>query len=109
MLQISAPGQTPASTQTEFQPMTQSERFHNYVKSTFNAEAVLRAAAGAAILQATDTPSEWGQGGEGYARRFASDYAQHIMRQTFMYGAADLFHEDTRYLPSGEHRRRRRG
>jgi hypothetical protein len=102
MLQISAPGQTPASTQTEFQPMTQSERFHNYVKSTFNAEAVLRAAAGAAILQATDTPSEWGQGGEGYARRFASDYAQHIMRQTIMYGASDLLHEDNRFLPSGE-------
>lgn len=37
----------------------------------------------------------------GFARRFGNSYAQHIMRQTMMYGAADLLHEDNRYPPSG--------
>jgi hypothetical protein len=102
MLQTYALGQTPttAPAPTEFQPMTQKERFHHFVAGTFNAESVLRAAAGAAILQATNTPAEWGQGGDGYARRFGNGYAQHIMRQTIAYGAADLLHEDNRYLPS---------
>jgi hypothetical protein len=97
-------GPTPAATpaQQQFKPMTQGERFHHFVASTFNVESVIRAAAGAAILQATNTPSEWGQGGEGYARRFANDYGQHILRQTIIYGAADLLHEDNRYFPSGQ-------
>jgi hypothetical protein len=100
------PASTAGPTQTQFKPpqfkpMTQGERFHRFVTGTFNAESVIRAAAGAAILQATNTPSEWGQGSEGYARRFGNSYAQHIMRQTLMYGAADALHEDNRYLPSG--------
>ncbi len=95
-----ASAQTPSPGRPEFKPMTQGERFHHFVAGTFSVESIIRAAAGAAILQATNTPSEWGQGGEGYARRFANDYGQHIMRQTLMYGAADLLHEDNRYLPS---------
>jgi hypothetical protein len=95
-----APAPPAAPVQTQFKPMTEGERFHNFVAGTFNIESIVRAAAGAAFLQATNTPSEWGQGGEGYARRFASDYGQHIIRQTIMYGASDLLHEDNRYLPS---------
>jgi hypothetical protein len=97
---------TPQTSQTrdpaEFQPQTQSERLHHYLAGTFSAESVLRSAAGSAILQWADTPTEWGQGAEGYARRFGNSYAQHIMRQTIMYGAADLLHEDNRYFPSGK-------
>jgi hypothetical protein len=95
-----APDPPAAPVQTQFKPMTQGEQFHHFVAGTFNIESIVRAAAGAAILQATNTPSEWRQGGEGYARRFGSDYAEHIIRQTIMYGASDLLHEDNRYLPS---------
>ena len=94
------PAPPAAPVQTQFKPMTEGERFHHFVAGTFNIESIVRAAAGAAFLQATNTPSEWGQGGEGYARRFASDYGEHIIRQTIMYGASDLLHEDNRYLPS---------
>jgi hypothetical protein len=86
----------------EFQPMTQGERFHHFVAGTFSLESIIRSAAGAGILQWSDTPAEWGQGAEGYARRFGNSYAQHIMRQTISYGAADLLHEDNRYVPSGQ-------
>ncbi len=60
---------TPANAAQPYTPMTQSERVHHWVTSTFSVEAAIRAAAGAAILQAMDTPAEWGQGLEGYARR----------------------------------------
>jgi hypothetical protein len=68
----------------------------------FSAESVLRSAAGSAILQGTDTPHEWGQGAEGYGRRFASSYSQHIIRSTLMYGSSSILHEDNRYFRSGE-------
>ncbi|HWF08870.1 MAG TPA: hypothetical protein VG297_10415 [Bryobacteraceae bacterium] len=82
--------------------MTQSERFHHYVAGTFSVESIVRSAAGAGILQRADTPTEWGQGGAGYARRFGNSYAQHIMRQTIRYGVSDMLHEDNRYMLSGE-------
>jgi hypothetical protein len=88
--------------QPAFKPMTQSERFQHYVKGTFSVESILRSAVGAGISQGNDTPHEWGQGAEGYARRFGNSFGQQIMRQTLMYGAADFLHEDNRYLPSGE-------
>lgn len=65
-LQTFLPGQTPATGQTtalaqpEFKPITQEERFHHFIAGTFGAESVLRAAAGAAILQATNTPEQMG-------------------------------------------------
>src|SRR5205823_5313176 len=34
---------------------------------------------------------------------YGNSYSQHIMRQTIMYGASDLLHEDNRYRPSGQH------
>jgi len=101
MITALASAQTVSSDQDGFKPMTRDERFHHYVSGTFSVESLVRSAAGAAILQGTNTPSEWGQGAEGYARRFGNSYAQHITRQTIMYGASDMLDEDNRYLPSG--------
>jgi hypothetical protein len=110
LLQALVSAQTAADTagepatrlQPAFEPMTQSERFQHYIKSTFSVESILRSAAGAGISQANDTPHEWGQGAEGYARRFGNSFGQEIMRNTMIYGASDLLHEDNRYIPSGE-------
>jgi hypothetical protein len=65
-------------------------------------ESVLSSAAGAGISQWENSPSEWGQGAEGYARRLGNSYAIHIMQGTLMYGASSVLHEDNRYVPSGE-------
>jgi len=81
---------------------TQKERLHYYFQHMFSPESVLRSAAGAGINQAMNTPGEWGQGGEGYGRRFASSYAGHIVQATVMYGASAALHEDNRYFRSGE-------
>ncbi len=83
-------------------PMTQGERAKYYVQRMFSPESVLRSAAGAAINQALDTPHEWHQGGEGYGRRFASSYGEHIVQATTMYGTSAVFHEENRYYRSGK-------
>lgn len=93
----SAPAALPAYT-----PMTQNERLQYYFQHMFNVESVFRAAAGAGINQAMNTPSEWHQGAEGYGRRFASVYGGHIVQSTVMYGASAALHEDNRYFRSGE-------
>jgi len=93
---------TVTSRSPEFRPMSQAERLRYYFKSTFTVESVLSSAAGAGISQWENSPSEWGQGAEGYARRLGNSYAVHIMQGTLMYGSSSILHEDNRYIPSGE-------
>jgi hypothetical protein len=81
--------------------MTQDERFRYYVRHMLSPESVLRSAAGAGLNQALHTPTEWGQGAEGYGRRFGSSYGQHIIRSTITYGLSAVLHEDNRYFRSG--------
>lgn len=82
--------------------MTQGERFRYYVKHMLSPESFVRSAAAAGINQALNTPHEWGQGAEGYGRRFASSYGGHIVESTVQYGMAAALHEDDRYFRSGE-------
>jgi hypothetical protein len=93
---------TVTSRPPEFRPMSQAERLRYYFKSTFSVESVLSSAAGAGISQWENSPGEWGQGAEGYARRLGNSYAVHIMQGTLMYGSSSILHEDNRYIPSGE-------
>jgi hypothetical protein len=85
-----------------YTPMTQGERTKYYLAHTFSAESVLRSAAGSGILQGLNTPSEWGQGAEGYGLRFANSWGQHFIRSTLMFGASSVLHEDNRYFQSGK-------
>ncbi len=86
----------------QFIPMTRVERAHYYVKNTFSPASLLASAASAGITQWRNSPREWQQGAAGYGRRFGNAYAKNIMRQTMMYGASSLLHEDNRYLRSGQ-------
>src|SRR5262245_25356839 len=61
----------------EYTPMTRSERLRWYLKGTFGVGSVARAGMLAEIGQARNSPSEWGDGAEGYGKRFASAYGQH--------------------------------
>jgi hypothetical protein len=81
-------------------PMTQSERARHYVKGMFGIEAFARSAVGAGLRQWTNTPPEWGQGADGYARRFAHSFGENMVRQTITYGVADALDEDNRYFRS---------
>jgi hypothetical protein len=81
-------------------PMTQSERARYYVKSMFSLESFVRSGVGAGIRQWTNTPPEWGQGADGYARRFAHSFGENMVRQTITYGLSSALDEDNRYFRS---------
>ena len=88
--------------QAPYVPMTHGQRRREYVKDTFNVLSLVTSGASAGIGQWRDRPREWQQGAAGYSRRFASSYAEHVVQETFMFGAASALHEDNRYVRSGQ-------
>jgi hypothetical protein len=90
------------ATQPAYTPVTETQRFTGFLKDTFSPLSLVRSAASAGIGQWRDSPHQWKQGGEGYGRRYASSYAQHIVNATLMYGVSSVLHEDNRYVRSGQ-------
>jgi hypothetical protein len=62
--------------------------------------ALVGDAAYAGILQEADTPTEWGQGGSGYGKRFASTAACSGIHSALAFGLDSTLHEDPRYFRS---------
>jgi hypothetical protein len=89
----------PAPAPAPYTPPTGRELAGQYVGYIFGPFAFAGAGAAAGIGQWRDSPHEWGQGGEGYAKRFASAFGANIVRGTLMYGTASVVHEDVRYVP----------
>jgi hypothetical protein len=79
---------------------TTGDKFEYRVVQTFGARGFVGAAMGAAIGQATNTPSEWGQGFDGFAKRYASGFAGNFTRQVMTFAIEAPLHEDPRYFPS---------
>jgi len=80
--------------------LTFGDRFDLYFHSMISPETVVGPAFGAAIDQGLNTPKEWGQGSEGYARRFASSYGRAAISRTIRFGVAAVDHEDPRFARS---------
>jgi hypothetical protein len=49
-------------------------------------------------MQARDTPSEWGQSGEGFAERFGSVMGEEAISGTTRYALSSALREDNRYF-----------
>lgn len=102
---VPSPAQDPTP-QTPKQPTARQ-----YAKHAVGPEAVVLAGAGAGITQATNTPSEWGQGAEGFGKRLGSAFAKHLVKSAIAYPVARMRHEvlgyqrstDTRFRPRLEH------
>src|SRR5229473_1290373 len=90
-------------TQDQFQPLTQSQRTEAYVKGLFSPFLFANAGLSAGITQAQDVPHSWGQGAEGYGRRFGNYFAKQTVTRTLRWGGESLLHEDNRYFQSGKH------
>ncbi len=73
-----------------------------YVKHAFSPLAAVKAAAGAAVTQATNTPYEWGQGAAGFGKRFASAFGKHLTEKAIQYPVARLTHEALGYQRSDQ-------
>lgn len=110
---------TPATTQSTQQPPTQTtqtrqqptttpgyvfpdhhERFKRYLKSTIGPFALVRTGVSAGLNQWHDSPEEWGQGMEGYGKRYASGFGRNAIQQTVTYGLDEAFHLDTGFQRS---------
>lgn len=92
--------QLPQPAAEPWQKITPKQRWTLYQQTTFSGTALLGAATGAAFSQWLDSPTEWGQGAEGYGRRVASSYGATIINGTIQYATAALFHDDNRYYRS---------
>jgi len=73
-----------------------------YIRHTFSPWAFVRAAAGAAVNQVDNTPYEWGQGAEGFGKRFASALGKHLVKKAIQYPVARLMHEALGYQRSDQ-------
>ena len=75
----------------------QKTKLNDYVFDAIGPYPIVGAGIAAGINQISDTPPEWNQGFEGYAKRFASDFAIAAIGTTARYGLAQAFKEDTLY------------
>jgi hypothetical protein len=80
-------------------PLSSKEKFELFVSKTVAAPQILSSAAAAGISEARGTFSGYGQGGEGFGKRFGAFWATGASSQffgTFLLPAA--LHEDPRYF-----------
>ena len=82
---------------------THSATRNTYVRNTFGPKSIAGSAAGAGISTARDVPREWGRGGAGFGKRFASGFGEHIVNNSIRYSVASFRHEELGYHPSGKH------
>jgi len=76
---------------------SEKTKFRNYIFDAFGPYPIIGAAIAAGINQASNAPPEWGQGGEGYGKRFGSDFGILAISTSTRYGLSEIFREDTLY------------
>jgi hypothetical protein len=76
---------------------TQKTKLNNYIFDAFGPYPIAASAIGAGINQFGNSPPEWHQGLEGYAKRFGSDLGIVAVSTTARYGLAEALKEDTLY------------
>jgi hypothetical protein len=79
--------------------LTPGQKFQLFGFNTLNPFPIAAAAAVAGFSQALDSNSGYGQGAEGYGKRFGAAYADNASTQffgTFLYPV--IFHQDPRYF-----------
>jgi len=82
-------------------PLTGKERMDLYIHDAFWSPGVFFRAAGPALgKQMKNDPAEWGQGMEGYSKRFADRFGRFTIAKSVEAGSAALLQHEVRYLPS---------
>lgn len=80
--------------------LSTAEKFKLFVDDSISPAELTESALGAAIAQASDSPSGYGQGGEGYAKRFGSSMARGASQEFFgTFLLASALHQDPRFFP----------
>jgi hypothetical protein len=96
------PNYRTASSDSEGKPITGKQKMLIATKDSFDYPLALLAAAYAGLDQLTDSDPSYGQGAEGYAKRFGAWYADEAIGNMFTEGVfPTLFHQDPRYFRRG--------
>jgi hypothetical protein len=86
----------------EAAPLSTGQKYQLFFKSATDPWAYLLSAAGAGIDQADNSFPEYGQGAQGYAKRFGAAYADYFTGNFFGNAVlTSLFREDPRYFQKG--------
>jgi len=83
-------------------PLKSGEKFRLFAKTAFDPVIVVIAAAQAGVSQADNQFKQYGQGAEGYGKRFGAAYADQVSSgffRTFLYPT--IFKQDPRYFRLG--------
>jgi hypothetical protein len=84
---------------SDFKPLTGKERWGLYWRQTYFTPGVYFAAGGPALGgQMKNEPPEWGQGAEGYAKRFANQFARNAIRDSITAGGSAALGYEVRYV-----------
>lgn len=87
----------------KFKPLTGSQRWKLYAKSTFFSPGVAFGTLFPALGdQAGGNPPEWGGGMAGFGRRVASRFGARTVTETFQHGGAAILGQDPRYIRSSK-------
>lgn len=94
---VSKKSTQPATTTPDYVFPSERERFRRYVLSTVGPWRLARTAATAGIDQWRDQPEEWGQGAQGFGKRYASSLGQNAIQQTVSYGLDEAMSLDSSF------------
>jgi len=85
---------------TSREPLSSREKFKLSVSNTLSPFSIGGSLLGAGISQAMDSYPDYGQGAEGFGKRFGSSMARSASRQFFgTFVFASVLHQDPRYFP----------
>ena len=75
------------------------EKFNLFARTTINPKTYLTAAYNAGVAQAEDNDPTWGQGAEGYGKRYAAAFTDQVSSNFFKkFAYPALFRQDPRYF-----------
>lgn len=92
-----APMATSSSNANAYVFPTGAERFHNYLWNSFGPLAIAQDLMAAGIAQANNTIPDWGQGMEGFGRRFGTAFGVNVIQNSTQEVVAAALHQDTIY------------
>ncbi len=93
----------PAGGASQYTPLTDRQKFDRTVGRLIRPTWLLMTGISAGYSQWRHKPEQWGQGAQGYARRFGTIYGLAAFRQSVLFAGAALDHEDLRYPRSERH------
>jgi hypothetical protein len=84
-------------------PLSSRQKFHLFVRNTFEPVTILSSAFDAGLGQAEDTDPTFGQGADGYGKRFGAALADRVSSDFFhTFAFPVIFRQDPRYYRLGE-------